>query len=212
MFGSKLVKVALGGLVLGAVVTACGPVQVGAAATVGSQRISEASLDKAVTDWNSAIQRNPLNLQNVQLSDQSSIPRSVLSWLINFKIVDQAAKDRGITVVPGQLDAYRASYEQQSSQQGKPSLSVQALASGIPPAYDDQLVRFLYLRDAVAKVVTGGLNQQQGQVAFLQAMTGTAHALHIKVSPRYGSFNDQQLALGPVKTYLSMPDSGTSSS
>ena len=77
---------------------------------------------------------------------------------------------------------------------------MQALASGIPPAYDDQLVRFLYLRDAVAKVVTGGLNQQQGQVAFLQAMTGTAHALHIKVSPRYGSFNDQQLALGPVKT------------
>jgi SurA N-terminal domain len=211
MFRSKYVKVALGALVAGVVLAGCdNPVKMGAAATVGSQRISDTTLNNAVTDWKTAMAKDPLNLQNVQLSDQSSIPRSVLTWLIDFKVGDEAARQHGITVVPGQLDSYRAAYEQASSQQGQPSLTVQALANGIPPSYLDKLVRFLYVRSAILRAaVPGQQDTQAGEAAVQQAMVKAAKKLNIKISPRYGSFNVQQVSLAPVKTSLSIPESGT---
>jgi hypothetical protein len=211
MFRSRYVKVAVGALVAGVVLTACdNPVKMGAAATVGSKRISDATLDSAVTGWKAAIQKDPLNLQNVHLTDQSSIPRSVLTWLITFKVGDEVAKENGLSVTPGQLDLYRIAVDSSSSQQGQPPLSVQALENGIPPAYVDELVRFLYIhKTLIGAAAPGGQDTQAAEASFSQAMTKAAKKLNVQVSPRYGAFDYQSIGLAPVKSLLSAPESGT---
>ncbi len=78
---------------------ACSPVKMGAAATVGSDRITVTQLDDQVNAYN---QVYPKYASQVQLTS-SKIPGEVLSWLIRFQIWDQLAADNGITVTPSQV-------------------------------------------------------------------------------------------------------------
>jgi len=97
---SRLIKVSA--LVLGAglVVTGCGPVKMGAAAIVGDQRITVATLDNEVTNLSSylKVHPSPVPLTPVQQTQQT------LSWLIRFQINEELAKQEGITVSAAQAE------------------------------------------------------------------------------------------------------------
>ena len=69
----------------GLVVTACSPVQLGAAAIVGNQRITIATLDTEVTNLSQTLKLYP---GTVQLS-QAQQTQQTLSWLIRFKVNPQ---------------------------------------------------------------------------------------------------------------------------
>ena len=82
----------------GLVVTACSPVKLGAAAIVGNDRITIATLDTEVTNLSQTVKLYP---GTVQLS-QEQLTQQTLTWLIRFEINDELARQAGITVSTAQ--------------------------------------------------------------------------------------------------------------
>jgi len=90
-------------VVIGAalVATGCSPVKVGAAAIVGSQRITIAKLDTDATNLSQTAKQYSaiVPLSQVQVTQQT------LTWLIRFQINEQLAKQQGITISTTQAQA-----------------------------------------------------------------------------------------------------------
>src|SRR5947209_15627613 len=89
-------------VVVGAALVATGysPVKLGAAAVVGDQRITVATLNNEVTNLSRYAKLYP---GIVQLN-QAQQTQQTLAWLVRFKINDALAKQAGITVSTAQSD------------------------------------------------------------------------------------------------------------
>ncbi|HEY1664416.1 MAG TPA: hypothetical protein VGG54_01890, partial [Trebonia sp.] len=85
--GRRVAALGAAGLGACAVLAACSPVQVGAAAVVGSQRITASSLDTQVSNWQTAAKPYA---SSIQLTSAEA-PTAVLSWLVRFAVWDQVA-------------------------------------------------------------------------------------------------------------------------
>lgn len=214
----KSLKAAVSVLAAGTALTACGPVKPGAAAVIGHDRITVSQLDSAVSRWKKELPTHPDAQQIVANSqpdqhvpfDPSSPRRSALYQLIEIRAWDQVAREKGLPAPQGQVDAFVA------AKGGRGGLDSYVLAEGLPTSYDDDFARSLLIQQLLLQRygVNGGqpvTQQQQQQIQRLLAdYAGAKRHLGIRVNPRFGTFNDKSLTLGPVCPRLSTPDSGTS--
>jgi hypothetical protein len=214
----KSLKAAVSVLAAGTALAACGPLKPGAAAVIGHDRITVAKLDSAVSQWHKELPKHPDAEQIVANSqpdqhvpfDPSSPRRSALYQLIEIRAWEQVAREKNIPVTQGQVDAFIA------SKGGRSGLDAYVLAEGLPTSYDDPFARSLLIQQLLLQRY--GINpaqpvtpQQQPQVNQLLAdYAGAKRHLGITVNPRFGTFNDKTMTLGPVCQRLSTPDSGTS--
>jgi hypothetical protein len=215
----KSLKAAVSVLAAGTALAACGPLKPGAAAVIGHDRITVATLDSAVSRWKKELPAHPDAQQIVASSgqqgqrvpfDPSSPRRSALYQLIEMRAWQQMAHEKGITVTQGQVDAFIA------SKGGRGGLDSYVLAEGLPTSYDDAFARSLLVQQLMLQRY--GVNpdqpatqQTQAQVQKLLAdYAGAKKRLGITVNPRFGTFDDKTMQLGPVCPRLSTPDSGTS--
>ena len=108
------VKMVAAALAAGAVLTACGgPVKLGAAAVMTSDRISASTLSAHVANLNKYYLKYK---DSVQLQyEVSQMPQEVLSWLIRFQVGDEMAARNGISVTPGQQQAELQAINKQCS-------------------------------------------------------------------------------------------------
>ncbi len=202
---SRLIKVSA--LVLGAglVVAGCGPVKMGAAAIVGDQRITVATLDNEVTNLSRYLKAHPspVPLTPAQQTQQT------LTWLIRFQINDELAKQEGITVSPAQ--AQQAWKE--ISDRAKANAQAQGItnvtdyfllaAAGIPPNLKDEVGRYQSINNQFAAKVNGGkppatqdaVNAANDQLN--KATCTAAKGLNIQVNPQYGRLDYTQYAVVP---------------
>src|SRR6202012_5425298 len=96
--GRRGAALSAAGLGACAVLAACGPVQAGAAAIVGSDRITVSSLDTQVSQLQTAAK--PYG--SAVTLPAAEMPAAVLSWRIRFAVMDQVAAANGITVTQAQ--------------------------------------------------------------------------------------------------------------
>ena len=201
----RLIKVSA--LVLGAglVVTGCGSVKMGAAAIVGDQRITVATLDTEVTNLASylKVHPSPVPLTPVQQTQQT------LSWLIRFQINDALAKQEGITVSAAQAEqAWNEIYKQAEANakaQGIPNVTPELVlaANGIPPNLKDEVGRYQAIDDQFALKANGGTppaTQNEANAANDQlnkARCTAAKGLNIQVNPQYGRLDYTQYLVVP---------------
>ncbi|WP_067483403.1 hypothetical protein [Actinomadura hibisca] len=202
-----------------AALTACGgAAQPGAAALIGDDRISVSSLNTAVTDWEKEFRADPVANQmrdgaGPEQGDQSeSDVRNALAALVNFRIADEAAKDAGVSVTGGQTDQVMSVLNQQG---GAPS---HTLASGLPKRYTQDFARYLATRELILRRLGAGdapADAQPDAQATAQVrerwntlLVRTATRMKIKINPRYGSFDPNQVEIAPVKYHLSNTESG----
>jgi hypothetical protein len=212
---ARLAAVAFGGC---AVLAACGPVQLGAAAIVGGQRVTTATLTSQVTNLNRTYQAD--KAKGVQLQfPASQMPQQVLAWLIRFRIRDELAKREGITVTPSEVQRAISTLSAQASSSGGSSLTVLAVANGLPPdLINPDLGRYQAIASALVNRLDGG--QQPSSTAAQQALSRTvnhaqclaAKSLNIKVSPQFGRFDYGQLSIVPPANTLSAPEPGATPS
>jgi hypothetical protein len=214
----KSLKAAVSVLAAGTALTACGPLKPGAAAVIGHDRITVAKLDTAVSQWKKELPKHPDAQQIVANSqpdqhvpfDPSSPRRSALYQLIEIRAWDQVAREKNLSVPQGQVDAFVA------SKGGRPGLDAYVLAEGLPTSYDDAFARSLLIQQLLLQRygITDGqpvTPQQQQQVQkLLSDYAGAKRHLGITINPRFGTFDDKSMTLGPVCPSLSTPDSGTS--
>jgi hypothetical protein len=194
------------GLVTGCAVT---PLKLGAAAVVGNQRISIATLDNEVTNLSQAVKKYP-TVANLNASQQT---QATLSWLIRYQINEELARQQGITVSPAQaqtaLDNAISSAATSAQEQGLTHVTQTEIlaASGIPPDTSAELGRYEFIADQYLKMVNGGTAPAQGSSAATAAGNKLNHAeclaakaLNISVNPQFGQldYSELQVVTSPV--------------
>jgi len=182
-----------------ALLAACSSVQLGAAAIVGNQRITQSSLDNEVSNLQQNVTRYGLTSQ-VKAAD---MPKDVLTWLVRFRVTDRAARDAGITVsqeeIQRTLNAFDAQEQQAIRSQGAayPGLTQLLVLNGLPPDQETTFGRWLAEENALVKNANGGkLPTTQAEATTTTqhlnlASCKAAKALNIRVNPQYGQLSYQ---------------------
>ena len=196
----RLIKVSAVALGAGLVLTACSPVKMGAAAIVGNQRITIATLDTEVTSLSQAVSQYPgiIQLSKVQETQET------LTWLVRFQINEQLARQAGITISTAQaqsaLDQIYSATTAQAEAQGVSNVTHNLImaAYGVPPDLSTELGRYKAINDQFAQQANGGkppatTTEQSATTAKLQqAQCVAAKSLKIEVNPQYGQMNYAQ--------------------
>jgi hypothetical protein len=192
---TAVVAAAFGGLIAG-----CTPVQMGAAATVGSHRISTAQLDNETAVLAKAAK--PYS-GTVQLT-AAQMPKEVLSWLVRFQIREYLATREHITVSRGQTQQALADIYQQAAaqaqQQGVSNVTLDelAVANGLPPDLLSELGRYQAIEISYAEQRNGGKLPTSNTAVtaitqqFNLAECRTFKSEPVHVNPQYGTMNYTQ--------------------
>ena len=198
------------------VLAACGPVQLGAAAIIGSQRISAAQLTNQVTELQATLRAAHGRVQ-IQFPP-SQAPQEVLSWLLRFGVRERMAERNHLTVTPEESQrALAAIAAQVRAGGGGEPLYLLAAANGLPPGMLPELGRYQAIQDALIARLDGGTlpaspaaQQALGQrVSHEQCLA--AKSLDIRVNPQFGRLDYSQISVIPAAATLSAPEVPTPS-
>ncbi len=192
----------------GLAVVACGPVQLGAAALLGGQRISSATLADQVSDLSTAYNRYKGKIQ-LQYP-VSQMPQQALSWLVRFKVRDELAAQQNVTVTSGDAQRALAQINAQIRQGGSTAtLPELAVANGLPPDLIPDLGRYQAIQNAVVTKLDGGTvptqsaAQQTLQKQFNTAQCQASKSLDIKINPQFGLLDYSQITVVSAPPSLS---------
>ena len=194
---------------------ACGPVKMGAAAIVGSQRISAATLTAQSANLSAAYQTDIK--KKVQISYKAAqIPQQALSWLLRFRVRDALARQEGISVTPEQQQQALTGLTAQVKQSGFATLQDAGVSSGIPPDLISDLARYQAIGTQLVTRLDGGKaptstaaqNALNAQLDKAQCLA--SKSLDIEVNPQFGVFDYGQLAVIPAQDKLSAPQAAAS--
>jgi len=196
----KVSAVVLGG---GLVLAGCSPVKLGAAAIVGNQRITIATLDTEVTNLSQAAKKYPgtISLSQAQETQQT------LGWLVRFRIAEQLARQDGITVSAAQAqnalaEIFGAAKSQaQASGVSNVTLALILAANGIPPDLSAEVGRYQAIQTQYVEQANGGqlptttAAQTASSAKLAKAQCVAAKSLKISINPQFGRLNYSQLSV-----------------
>jgi hypothetical protein len=192
------ITLAAAGIAAALALSACGTVQLGAAAVTTNSRISAATLAAEVHDLNQAYQAGH---GKVQLQfPRAQTPQVVLSWLLRFRIREQMAARYHIAVSGAAAQQALNTAGAQARQSGV-TLQQLAVVNGVPPDQMSNLGRYLAIQSAILDRMDGGhvpagtAAQQALSNRFGAAQCRAAKDLGIKVNPQYGALDYSQIAI-----------------
>ncbi|MCP9211310.1 SurA N-terminal domain-containing protein [Streptomyces sp. NEAU-Y11] len=161
--------------------TACGEApRAGAAAVVDGDRITVSQLQAQVKDVRDA-QRGSAKADQL-LAAGGRLSQDTLIRMIQFRVIERAGQDNGVTVTRREVQRARAAAERQAG--GGAALRALYLEQGIAPDTIDEAVRMDLTRSALLRKL--------GTAKVNTVFAGTSKALHIDVNPRYGKWDDDQ--------------------
>lgn len=182
-----------------ALLTGCSGVQSGSAALVGTDAISESSLQSRVQSFLDSL---PSAQQATARGNLATIQASVLNEMVIESVAGEVADTVGVAVTPAQL-----------------STAVDSTVTGAGAALDSDLAQYNLTRATLPGVVQvslqyvligerlGGstLTQQQAGARGAQYVAAASRQLPVTVSPRYGTWNDASLTLAGGPQSISTP-------
>jgi hypothetical protein len=188
-------------------VSACGSVQMGAAAITGGTRISSATLTNEVANLNASYQADRAK----QISPQRPVgqeTQQVLTWLITFRIYDKLAAQHRIYPTPAQ-EEQQLSALSDTAKQNSVTLDEYVSAGGaLPPDLTPQLGRYFAILSVLEHRLTGGTTPST-QAEQTQLSTEVAHqqclaskSLGVTVNPQYGQFDYSSYSVVPAPSTL----------
>jgi hypothetical protein len=181
-----------GVLLAGLLVAGCGQTLAGSAAVVGDARLTDTELSQTVTTLTERL--------GIPASDQVS--QTVLSRWMVAEMVEQLAAQRGIAVTKGQVDQTIADEVERSG--GREAFEAGALQAGVLPEDIPDAVRTSLLIDQLSQT-TVTTEDPTGQAGLLVAVQQLSQELDPQVSPRFGTWDAEQLTVGGLPDDLSTP-------
>jgi hypothetical protein len=176
-------------------VSACGSVQLGAAAITGGTRITSSTLTNEVANLNAAYTQDKAKKVSPQLPVGQET-QQVLTWLITFQIYDRLADQHGIHVTPLQVERQESRNISGLARQNKLTVQEYVSAGGaLPPNLAPQLARLYAIEAALVYRVTGGKSpstkagQSNETVAINHAVCLASKSLDIRVNPQFGEYD-----------------------
>ena len=183
----RAVVLSVAGLATALLATGCTPALGGTAAIVGSDRVTVHSVQDDALAF--------LALVPGQYSE-GDVQLLVLERDIYSKVLAKAALDAGVGASTTEIDKDRATvFAATGGRDGLVKrLAAEQQSQVVAPGQVEQWLRDRIIFQKLAeKVAAGGdPSSEQAQQAVGDALTRAAVALHIKVSPRYGSWSNDK--------------------
>lgn len=191
-------RTATAGLALtGLLLAACGgAVAAGSAAVLGTERIPTSVVADQLAELNTA-RGIPADTPN------AATTASILQRLVVTNLVEQAAQRLDVTVSDGAVDAELLQLE--ASAGGPEGLEAALVQNDIPPTGAADQVRVTLLVREMGLVLHPNGDPQAQNSAVFAYVVALSEELNVSISPRFGTWDPSQLALGPLPDDLSTP-------
>jgi hypothetical protein len=183
-----------------ATLSACGPSQLGAAAVVNSQRITVSDIQGTLKSVRDQQDRYGLEHADPAVAARNEVQRRVVEL-----VFERAARDLGISVSDGEVSN---AIDAETKLLGGPEQLHQALAQAniaedqITEVFRQQVINSK-IGLKVAAQAGSKLTQDQIDSKVHDTLVATAKRLHIRINPRYGTFNAVQGRIAaPAPDYL----------
>jgi len=182
---------------------ACGTDLPGSASVVGGQTVRDADVALAVADVRSAFEKAQ-GQPDLQPFDEAEVTSRNVERMTRHLVLEAAAVEKGLVITQGQVDEVIAgSVDGQFG--GDRSKFDQAFATQefVPSFAVVEFARDFLIRQALpARVLPGGTEEAQGAAA--SAYLGElSTSLDVRVAARFGTWDPDQVGLGPVPDDLS---------
>ncbi len=172
------------------------PTLPGSAAVVGEARLTDSDLARTTSELTSAL----------GIPESAQVSQAVLSRWVVAQLVDELAQRRGVGVTKGAVDAAVADEIERAG--GQEALEQSALQAGVLPDTIPDVIRVSLLIEQLSKgTVTG--DDPTGQAGLLTEVQALSEELQPQVSPRFGTWDEQQLSVGALPDDLSTPADAT---
>lgn len=176
--------------------TGCGnDARAGAAAVLDGDRIKVSEV-QARSEVVREAQRGELE-GDAMIANSGWLNRASLDTMIRYRIIERAAQDAEVSVSRREVQRSRAETERQPG--GENLESVLLHQRTLAPEQIDEDIRIQLLLEKVAESKGLSLRTPQGQAQIMRLLSKTSKALDIKVNPRFGSWNDQEVGLADAE-------------
>jgi hypothetical protein len=172
--------------VLAVVLSGCA--QVGAAATVGGTRISQATVQGSVDAI--LAERAGTDTSQMQLETGETLNRSQLRFHLFGTLLREVGAELKITVTKAEIDTQRAAILQQVG--GADQLPIALVTAGIAAQDLDLYIEAITFSDKISNLIaTSGVPEEQIGAEIQRLITAKAKELGVTVNPRYGTWDPE---------------------
>jgi parvulin-like peptidyl-prolyl isomerase len=160
--------------------------QIGAAATVGDTKITQALVQGSIDSILS--ERSKVDTSQMQLETGASLNLSQLRFHVLGTLLRELGQELEINVTKAEIDTRRASIlEQVGGEAGLPNALVNA---GIAPQDLDRYIEAIAYSDKISqKLVAAGVTEDQLGLEIQKLIVAKSKELGVNVNPRYGKWD-----------------------
>ena len=160
--------------------------QVGAAATLGDTKITQATVQGSVDSI--LAERAKVDVTQMQLETGEALNRSQLRFHLLSQLLRALGEELKIKVTKAEIDTRRASILEQVG--GAASLPLALVSAGIAPEDLDTYIEAISLSEKISQaLVAAGATQDQVGQEIQKLVVAKAKELGVTVNPRYGKWN-----------------------
>ena len=166
------------------VLTGCS--QVGSAATIGSTKISQSTVQKSIDAALAA--RGKVDTSGMQLETGAAFNRSQVRFHVVTVLLSAVSADLKVSVTKAEIDARRNTIL--SSLGGEANLPKALVGASIAPGDFDQYIQLIIMSEKLTSAaVAGGVAEASAGAEIQKLIIAKAAALKVVINPRYGSWD-----------------------
>ena len=160
--------------------------QVGAAATLGDTKITQATVQGSIDSI--LAERAKIDTTQMQLETGEVLNRGQLRFHLFSEILREVGKDLKLEVTKAEIDTRRASILEQVG--GVELLPSALVGAGIAPEDLDKYIEALSFSDKISQtLVAKGVTEDQIGTEIQKLIAAKANELGVTVNPRYGKWD-----------------------
>ena len=160
--------------------------QVGAAATVGDTKITQATVQGSIDSI--LAERAKVDTTQMQLETGESLNRGQLRFHLLSTLLRAVGEELKLKTTKAEIDTRRASIVEQVG--GASALPNALVNAGIAPGDLDTYIEAISISDKISQaLVASGVAQDQVGAELQKLVVAKAKQLGVTVNPRYGKWN-----------------------
>ena len=162
--------------------------QVGAAATVGGTKITQATVQGSIDSI--LAERAKVDTAQMQLDTGEALNRGQLRFHLFSAILRALGEELKIEVTKAEIDTRRASIIEQVG--GAASMPTALVNAGIAPEDLDAYIEAISLSDKISQaLVASGVTEDQVGTEIQKLIVAKSKELGVTVNPRYGKWDSE---------------------
>ena len=160
--------------------------QVGAAATLGDVKITQATVQGSVDSI--LAERAKVDTTQMQLETGEALNRGQLRFHLYSALLRAIGEEIKIEVTKAEIDTRRANILEQVG--GAESLPVELVNAGIAPGDLDQYIELISFSEKISQALAAsGVPEDQIGIELQKLVAAKANELGVTINPRYGKWD-----------------------